>query len=211
MSGTVPRVDLRTLLATPVDQLDLDSVQDYMWQALQALPSTTTITLSVGEPPEDHTLTLHLVDTEDERPHYRSHTPAGMIGVDLDAIHLDPFGLTLFADETETGTPGQAAIETAARRATTTPAVVTLMRQLRHYTVLKDLEDSLNLRTQYRHNPRVRDALHTNMRRELLDLTLNAPHLTADQAKLAATLAADWSGTPIELLETVAALTSTPL
>lgn len=184
---------LEALLAAPPTALRAADLARYETQhARPALPPTLTCTVSTRH--GRHTLTLTLNEG------YNGCTLTGPHPFDPDATcTLDAHGPWVNVGDCDVDT----AVE-AHWHPTNHPH---LYRRLRHHQAVTAARQSLEWLSQLSPH-HARAVLREELLPQLHQLAATAPHLTEEQAQIAGELADTWTGTPVELLQAVTALTA---
>jgi D-ribose pyranose/furanose isomerase RbsD len=212
--GTVARVDLTTLLATPAAQVTGADAEAYLKHAAQALPATVDTTLPI--PPGQHRVRLTL--TTDGTPCYRLLEPALIAGIRVTNLLVRDERPVVSVDSDRHDPEDWARVNHAVELAMQHPPLSTLASHLRHLELAALISHTAHARSAEQTNVGwdaralreyggPSESLTRDLARYLNELAATAPCLTPDQARLAETLYQAWEGSPLELLETVTAAT----
>lgn len=205
-AGTIPGVNLTTVLSTPPDRLDWLTLSKYLTTFGRTLPRTRACTIHAGDPATAHTLVFNA--NWSGNPRYELAEPVRIDGVALSAVTVFAYHVAIGH-----GFPTQLAtqIREAVEIAWSQPPADQTRAGLRHLICVQDLRQSISFAPTITDRTERQAFYDSEVRDGLIQAALTAPGLTDEQAQVAAALAQGWAGTGAELLDTVARLTGTTI
>jgi len=184
------------VLRTSADQLTPTTASAYLQQAWQAIPKTLTLTVHDPAAPAPHRLRFTF-----------AHEPGTYYQLtDWGTLERSRVSTLEIADTHITMSPEDPTLHAAVTQAWGSPAHARTRIALRHYWAAWQ---TAWITQKIAHGPdQAGPIAKEKLRRFLTSLAATSPHLSVQEAHVAAKLAATWKGNPLDLLDTLTAVTT---